>query len=168
MHNLLTFFKIFLNYPPRLNRQQLPYIKYSVQFRKDARPLRTGKSDVLRLHLLGYTISSVNISCNIPYIVVKAARKKAPIYEIGAIPGKNHPCSSFGRCLKLSIRENPVSSRSVFPREIFKSVRGRAGDRMPTKPVKSAKAGSTVKKVAAKKVAAKKPATKVKAKTKKK
>jgi len=39
---------------------------------------------------------------------------------------------------------------------------------MPTKPVKSAKAGSTVKKVAAKKVAAKKPATKVKAKTKKK
>jgi len=101
--------------------------------------------------------------------VVKATNKKAPIYEIGAIPGKNHPCSSFGRCLKLSIRENPVSSRSVFPREIFKSIRGRVGDRMPTKPVKkSAKAGSTVKKVAAKKVAAKKPATKVKAKTKKK
>jgi hypothetical protein len=90
--------------------------------------------------------------------------KKAPIYEIGAIPGKNHPCSGFGRCLKLSIRKNAVSSRRVFPREIFKSIRGRGGDKMPTKTVKKA----AVKKVAVKKVAAKKPAAKVTAKTKKK
>jgi hypothetical protein len=57
-----------------------------------------------------------------------------------------------------------VSSRRVFPREIFKSIRGRGGDKMPTKTVKKA----AVKKVAVKKVAAKKPAAKVTAKTKKK
>jgi hypothetical protein len=45
-----------------------------------------------------------------------------------------------------------VSSRNVFLREIFKSIQGREGDGMPTKPVKKA---------AVKKVAAKKPATKV-------
>lgn len=39
---------------------------------------------------------------------------------------------------------------------------------MPKKPVKRAKAGSTVKKASVKKVAAKKPAAKVTAKTKKK
>jgi hypothetical protein len=72
-----------------------------------------------------HTISSVNISCNILYVVICATKKKAPIYEIGAIPGKNHPCSGFGRWLKLSIRKNPVSSRNVFPREIFKSIRGK-------------------------------------------
>ena len=44
-----------------------------------------------------------------------------------------------------------MSSRNVFPREIFKSIRGRVGDRMPTKTAK----------VAVKKVAAKKPAAKV-------
>lgn len=62
-----------------------------------------------------------------------------------------------------------MSSRRIFPREIFKSIRRRVGDdRMPKKPVKRAKAGSTVKKASVKKVAAKKPAAKVTAKTKKK
>ena len=51
-----------------------------------------------------------------------------------------------------------MSSINVFPREIFKSIRGRAGDRMPTKAVKP------VKKAAVKKVAAKKPAAKASAK----
>jgi hypothetical protein len=56
-----------------------------------------------------------------------------------------------------------MSSRSVFPREIFKSVRGRGGDKMPVKTVKKA----APKKAAVKKAAAKKPAAKAKV-TKKK
>ena len=99
-----------------------------------------------------YTISSVNISCNILYIVIwVTTNKKAPIYEIGAIPGKNHPCSGFGRLAKLSIVGTLCQAEWVFSREIFKSNRGRAGDRMPTK---------TAKKAAVRKVAAKKPAAK--------
>ncbi len=48
-------------------------------------------------------------------------------------------------------------SSGVSPREIFKSIRGRAGDRMPTKTVKKGAA----KKAAVKKVPAKKAAAKV-------
>ncbi len=45
-----------------------------------------------------------------------------------------------------------MSSRNIFPREIFKSIRGRGGDRMPVKKAAPKKA---VKKAAAKKPAAK-------------
>ena len=61
-----------------------------------------------------HTISSVNISCNILYVVIRVPKRKAPIYEIGALPGKNHPCSAFARRLKLSIRKTPCQAETSF------------------------------------------------------
>jgi len=80
-------------------------------------------------------------------------KKKAPIYEIGAIPGKNHPCSGFGRCLKLSIRKTLCKAETSSLGGFLNLSGGRERDKMPTK--------KAAVKVAKKKVAAKKPASKV-------